>query len=169
MSAVNHIFCVIGSILIISGCCYKFDDLTAGDRYPVGSSITTSGKTLKVEEIGNLPQAQARIDNRNIGHGLSNTLCVCNTNIVFNMDFPVRKITFDFAELGGPVTLKLNSEIKNLSNLVDLNGGTVGGVSVAVDAVRSGANWYGKATFQGTINGFAIAGEELWIDNVCDE
>jgi hypothetical protein len=45
----------------------------------------------------------------------------------------------------------------------------VGGVSVAVDAVRSGANWYGKATFQGTINGFAIAGEELWIDNVCDE
>lgn len=169
MGIAKQILCLIVYSLILSGCCYKFDDLSEGSRYPVGSTITTSGKTLEVEQIGSVTWANARVDKRNLGHGLSNTLCACTTNLVFNMDYPVRKITFDFAELGGGVTLKLNSEIKNIRNLVDLNGGTVGGVSVAVDAVQSGLNWYGKATFQGAINGFAIAGQELWIDNVCDE
>jgi len=162
------------AIVFLSGCCVKFSNLTPGDTYNVGDTITTSKANIVVEQFqwpnGTWTSSgTAKVDDRNYGQGAGNDLNANNVNLNFQFDYPVDRITFKFGELGGNNNIRVNGAFQNVGNLVDLNGNTIGGVQITVNANQQGNNWYGTMELEGTINEFAIGGQELWLDDVCPE
>lgn len=162
---------IIASIFI-SGCCLNFSDQVTGTTYQVGDVITTSGKDIEVKQFqwgnGNWTSSgSAYIDNRNYSRGSGNDIHANNVNLHFLFDYPVTKITLMFGELGGNINFEVNNNFQNVSDLITLDGTTINGVAVKVNAIQDGNNWYGKITLEGDINNFAIGGQELWLDNVC--
>ena len=162
------------AIVFLSGCCVKFSNLTPGDTYSVGDTITTSKANIVVEQFqwsnGTWTSSgTAKVDDRNYGQGAGNDLNANNVNLNFQFDYPVDRITFKFGELGGNNNIRVNGAFQNIGNLVDLNGNTIGGVQITVNANQQGNNWYGTMALDGTINEFAIGGQELWLDDVCPE
>jgi len=109
------------------------------------------------------------VDTRNYSQGSGNDLNARNVNLRFLFDYPVVRITLKFGELGGNNNIQVNDDFKNVQDLVSLNGTTVGGAQVTVNAIQQGNNWYGKMTLDGNINNFSIGGQELYIDDVCRE
>ena len=158
--------------LFLFGCCFRYSDLTPGATYNVGDTITTSGTDIVVEQFqwasGSWTSSgSAEVDTRNYAHGSGNDLNARNVNLHFQFDYPIDKIMFKFGELGGNNNIKVNGDFKNVQDLVNLNGTTIGGVQATVDAYQEGNNWYGKMTLDGGINDFSIGGQELWLDDVC--
>ena len=162
------------AIVILSGCCVKFSNLTAGNTYSVGDTITTSEADISVEQF-QWPNGtwtttgRAKVDDRNYAQGSGNDLNANNVNLSFQFDYPVDKISLKFGELGGNNNIKVNGTFQNVANLVDLNGNSIGGVQITVNANQQGNNWYGTMDLDGTINDFAIGGQELWLDDVCPD
>jgi len=162
------------AIIFLSGCCVKFSNLTPGDTYSVGDTITTSQADIVVEQFqwsnGTwTTSGTAKVDDRNYGQGSGNDLNANNVNLNFQFDYPVDKITFKFGELGGNNNISVNGAFQNVPNIVALNGSAIGGVQITVNANQQGNNWYGTMELDGTINGFTIGGQELWLDDVCAE
>ena len=162
------------TIIFLSGCCVKFSNLTPGDTYNVGDTITISQADIVVEQFqwsnGTwTTSGTAKVDDRNYGQGSGNDLNANNVNLNFQFDYPVDKITFKFGELGGNNNIRVNGTFQNVPNLVALNGNAISGVQITVNANQQGNNWYGTMELDGTINGFAIGGQELWLDDVCAE
>ena len=159
-------------VAFISGCCLRYSDLTPGTTYNVGDTITTSGTNIVVERFqwanGNWTSSgSAKVDTRNYAQGSGKVLSANNVNLNFQFNYPIDKITFKFGELGGNNNIRVNSDFQNLQNLVNLNGTTIGGVQVTVNANQQGNNWYGKMILDGNISDFSIGGQELWLDDVC--
>jgi len=162
------------AIIFLSGCCVKFSNLTSGDTYNVGDTITTSQANIVVEQFqwpnGTwTTSGHATVDDRNYGQGSGNDLNANNVNLNFQFDYPVEKITLKFGELGGNNNISVNGGFQNVPNLVDLNGNSINGVQITVNASQQGNNWYGTMELDGTINEFKIGGQELWLDDVCPE
>jgi hypothetical protein len=165
---------VTTAIVFLSGCCVKFSNLTPGETYNVGDTIATSPADIVVEQFqwsnGTwTTSGSAMVDDRNYGQGSGNDLNANNVNLNFQFDYPVNKITLKFGELGGNNNIRVNGAFQNVANLVDLNGNSIGGVQITVNANQQGNNWYGSMELDGTINEFAIGGQELWLDDVCTE
>lgn len=170
--AMQAIMAIIVFLAFISGCCLRLNDLSAGTSYPVGASIATSNKSIIVEKFqwgnGNwTANGEAVVDDRNYPQGSGCNLNARNVNLNFQLDYPLQKLTLKFADLGGNSNIRVNNDFKNVSRMINLNGTSVGGVGVAIDAVQQGNNWYGQIKLNGTINDFAIGGQELWIDDIC--
>ena len=162
------------AIIFLSGCCVKFSNLTSGDTYNVGDTITTSQVNIIVEQFqwpnGTwTTSGHATVDDRNYGQGSGNDLNANNVNLNFQFDYPVDKITLKFGELGGNNNIRVNGGFQNVPNLVDLNGNSINGVHITVNASQQGNNWYGTMELHGTINEFTIGGQELWLDDVCPQ
>ena len=160
------------AVIFFSGCCLRFSDLTAGATYNVGDTITTSGTDIKVEQFqwGNnnwTSSGRAEVDTRNYSLGSGKDLRPGNVNLRFMFVYPLDKITLKFGELGGNNNIKVNDEFKNVGDLISLNGTTIGGAQVTVNAVQQGNNWYGNMILDGNIDNFSIGGQELWLDDVC--
>ena len=153
------------TIVFLSGCCVKFSNLTPGNTYSVGDTITTSEADISVEQF-QWPNGtwtttgRAKVDDRNYAQGSGNDLNANNVNLSFQFDYPVDKISLKFGELGGNNNIKVNGTFQNVANLVDLNGNSIGGVQITVN---------GTMDLDGTINDFAIGGQELWLDDVCPD
>lgn len=167
--------CILTIAGLLSGCvcnCYIFSDLAAGTTYYVGQTITTTGPHIKVEQFqaGDLNWTSsgfAKVDNVNYAKGSGNDIQSGNVNLFFLFDYPISKITFKFGELGGNNNIKVNGDFNNVENLIGLNGVTIGGVQIVVNATQQGNNWYGDMTLEGSINDFTLGGQELWIDDIC--
>jgi hypothetical protein len=164
----------ITAIIFLSGCCVKFSNLTPGDTYNVGDTITTSQADIIVEQFqwsnGNwTTSGSAKVDDRNYGQGSGNDLNANNVNLSFQFDYPLDKITLKFGELGGNNNIRVNGAFQNVPNLIDLNGNSISGVQITVSASQQGNNWYGTMELNGVIDEFAIGGQELWLDDVCPE
>lgn len=162
------------AVTFLSGCCVKFSNLTPGDTYDVGDTITDSQADIAVEEYqwpnGTwTTNGRAKVDDRNFAQGSGNDLNSNNVNLNFQFDYPLDKISLKFGELGGNNNIKVNGTFQNVGNLVDLNGNTINGVQITVNASQQGNNWYGTMELDGTINGFVIGGQELWLDDICPE
>lgn len=159
-------------VTFIPGCCLRFSDQTPGATYNVGDIITTSSTDIAVEQFewgdGNWTSSgSANVDTRNYSQGSGNDLNARNVNLRFLFDYPVVRITLKFGELGGNNNIQVNDDFKNVQDLVSLNGTTVGGAQVTVNAIQQGNNWYGKMTLDGNINNFSIGGQELYLDDFC--
>jgi hypothetical protein len=158
--------------MLASGCCLRFTDQTPNTTFHVGDIIKTSGTNIVVEKFqwgnGNwTTSGKAVVDTRNYSTGSGNDLNTNNVNLRFLFSYPVEKISFKFGELGGNNNIKVNNDFKNVQNLVSLNGTTIGGAQVTVNAIQQGNKQYGNMTIEGNINNFSIGGQELWIDDVC--
>jgi len=157
---------------LVSGCCVKFEDVAPGTQYPVGQTFYTSGTNITVEQFqwanGTwTTNGKARIDATNHAKGTGREINANNVNLRFKFDYPLKKITLKFAELGGNNNMMVNADFRNVGNLVSLNGLTVGGVTVTVTATAVGGNSYGIIVLDGAIKEFAIGGQELWLDDIC--
>jgi hypothetical protein len=158
----------------LSGCCAKFTNLTSGDTYHVGDTITTSRVEIVVEQFqwsnGTWTNTgTAKVDDRNYARGSGNDLNARNVNLNFQFDYPLDKISLKFGELGGNNNIRVNGVFQNVADLVSLSGNSIGGVQITVNANQQGNNWYGTLKLNGTINDFAIGGQELWLDDVCPD
>jgi len=168
---------VLSSIVLIFlmmnfGCCLKFTDLESGTEYNVGDTITTSGKDIIVNKFQYASgvwttSGSARVDSRNYAQGSGYDLNARNVNLNFKFDYPLSEITLKFGELGGNNNIEINGEFKNIRDLIELNGTSLGGVQIIVNATQPEHNWYGMIILSGTINDFSIGGQELWLDDVC--
>lgn len=160
---------MVALVTVISGCCVRFSDLTPGTKYNVGATITSSGRHIKVEQFqwsnGNWTNTGfAEVDTQG---GSNNNMHTNNVNLNFIFDYPVDEITLRYGEYGGNNNIKVNNDFKNVPDIIDLNGTTLGGVQVTVNAAQQGGNWFGMIILEGTINNFSIGGQELWVDDVC--
>ena len=159
---------------VLSGCCLKFNDLAPGTTYPVGSTISTGGKTVAVEQFqwGNgtwTTTGHAKVDSSNFAGGSANELRANNVNFNFQLGYPLAKITYKFADYGGNENIKVNNDFRNVPNFLGLNNTTIGGVQVTVTAVQTPSSIRGEMVLQGPISGFTVGGQEFWIDEVCPE
>ena len=109
------------------------------------------------------------VDSTNHAQGTGLNMNARNANLNFQFNYPLSEVILKFAELGGNINLRVNNDFRNVNNLIDENGSTIGGVNVTVTAVQQGNNWYGEMSLNGAINDFAIGGQELWLDDVCKE
>jgi hypothetical protein len=174
MNATKIMSLAAASAIFLSGCCLKFNDLAPGTTYNVGSTISTGGKTVKVEQFqwanGTWSSAgHAKVDSSNFAGGSGNELRANNVNFNFQLDYPLSKLTFKFADYGGNENIKVNNDFRNVSNFLGLNNTTIGGVSVSVTAVQTISSIRGEMVLQGAISGFTVGGQEFWIDEVCPE
>jgi hypothetical protein len=172
MNATKTLLSVVAAGVLLSGCCLKFNDLASGTTYNVGSTIATGGKTVKVEPFqwanGTWSSTgHAKVDASNFAGGSDLELRANNVNFNFQLDYPLSKLTFKFADYGGNENIKVNNDFRNVSNFLGLNNTTIGGVSVTVTAVQNISSIRGEVVLQGPISAFTVGGQEFWIDEVC--
>jgi subtilisin family serine protease len=150
--------------------CLDFEDLALGTRYHFGDVFTTSGVPITVTQFvwGNgiatttgSPQVVA------LGRagGSGNEIGANNSNLDFNFGGSIDQLSLLFGEYGGNLNIDINGDFRNFGNFADINGQTIGGVTVSV--VNGLGNDKGSLTLSGAISSFALGGQELWIDNVC--
>jgi hypothetical protein len=161
-------------LTLLFGCCYSFSDMTPGNKYNVGQVISTSEFDIQLKEFqwennNWTSSGYAEVDTRNYAQGSGNDLHSNNVNMQFLFEYPLKKISFKFGELGGNCNVKVNDDFRNVEDLFSLNNTSIGGIPIKINATLQGFNWYGEMVLEGTINSFTIGGQELWIDEICTE
>jgi len=159
-----------------SGCisvgayCIDFEDPPLGTVYGVGDVFSDSGALVFVERFqwGSAvwtDTGYAQIGPGGMAGGTGQELIVNNVNVSF--DFPVLpdEVTFQFGEYGGNLNIDVNNNLVNFSNFVDIDGSTIGGVTVTV--TNGLGNDRGTVRLEGLIHRLAVGGQELVIDHVC--
>jgi hypothetical protein len=97
--------------------------------------------------------------------GSGQEMAVNNINLRFHFGGPLSCLELKFGEYGGNLNIEINGDFRNFENFAGIDGLTIGGVHVAV--VNGLGTDQGTLTLSGTINSFALGGQELWIDDVC--
>ena len=151
----------------------NFEDLPAGAMFVAGATLTTVGTDGVpmaasvmpfVLQNGNMVNGFARIDGQGIAGGGGKDIQLNNVNLNFNFAPPLGSLELNFADLGGSINLSINGTFRFLQDLQAASGQTIGGVMVEVELQPDGK---GILRLTGTINSFAIGGQELWIDRLC--
>ena len=150
--------------------CIDFEDLLVGTTYTYGDMFSSGGVPISVQmfTFANNQQTTgtgALVDNQLRAGGSGNDLSSNNVNLDFAFGGPVNGLNLRFGEFGGNLNLEINGDFRNFANFSDINGQTIGGVTVSV--VNGLGNDQGTLSLSGTINGFVVGGQELWIDDVC--
>ena len=162
---------------IISGTtassCVDFEDLLLRTEYNVGNSFVDSGATITGETFfwgDGTPfnGGFTRVENGGAAGGTGNELQVNNINLAFDFGGPVPGLELPFGEFGGNLNIQVNGDFRNFGNFDDIDGLTIGGVLVSVTA-PSQTSPRGRLKLSGTVQSFAIGGQELWIDDVCQQ
>jgi len=158
----------------VTGCskCLEFDGQTLGSQFTVGQSFTENGVVVDVEQFQwangtTTTNGRAEIKGTNLANGTGNEVNTNNVNLKFNFNYPGKKIVLKFAELGGNNNIDVNGTFQNVADLISLDGTNIAGNQITVTAMQQGNNWIGSIIVDGTISGFSIGGQELWIDDVC--
>lgn len=147
----------------------NFEDLTLGNTYYVGNTFTTAGVTVSAADFqwdsGTwFSGGFAYIGNAGWAGGANNELGINNINLDFDFG-PITYLTLNFGEYGGNLNININGVFTNFENFSEINGNIYGGVLVS--ATNGFGNDQGVLTLSGgTINSFALGGQELWVDNV---
>ena len=150
--------------------CVDFEDLQLGTEYRVGDTFTDAGVKIAVQRFqwsnGQwTDKGFAKVENGGKAGGSGQELRVNNVNLDFNFGGPCDSLTLLFGEYGGNLNIKINGAFKNFQNFIDINSSSIGGVHVHV--VPGPSVNKGSLKLVGTINSFAIGGQELWIDHIC--
>ncbi|WP_062290910.1 DUF6519 domain-containing protein [Nostoc piscinale] len=132
-----------------------------GETFPAPSGVTVTAREFQWSNGQNTSNGFARIDAGNRAGGTSPELQCNNINFQFEFAAPPNQVTVRFADFGGNVNLSINGVFRNLGDLVEVNGQSIGGVQVSVTPGR-----VGLLTLTGAISRFAVGGQEFWIDNV---
>jgi hypothetical protein len=151
--------------------CIYFEDLSLGTEYHVGDTFTESGVFIKVDDFqwsnGQWTDGgYAKVENTGMAGGSGQDMLVNNVNLRFDFGGSYEGLSLLFGEYGGNINIEINGDFRNVNDFIDINGLTISGVTVDVNNLDSGK---GSLTLSGTVNSFAIGGQELWIDDVCLE
>ena len=152
--------------------CIDFEDLTLGTQYHVGDTFIDSGVVIAVQKFqwGNLQwydggYTEVSDNSSGCSGGSGQHMWVNNVNLNFTCASPWEGLSLLFGEYGGNLNIEINGDFRNFENFHDIDGDIIGGVDVSV--VNGFGNDRGSLTLSGTINSFAIGGQELCIDDVC--
>jgi len=159
--------------------CIEFDDLLLGNTYYVGDTFTDSGITVDILSFqwggGSwTSDGYARVDDDGYGGYSGYDINTNNVNLGFTFSSRLKGLSLNFGEYGGNLNIQINDEFKNFQNFNDIDGTTLGGVSVSV--INGLGNDKGRLILSGEMNvfnfheeefTFLIGGQELWIDHVC--
>ncbi len=159
---------VIGALS--PGGCVDFESLVAGTITNVPGTFADSGVTMTTGQYqwpgGTWTSAGSSVVTAsNLSGGMGNDVNLNNINLEFDFGRPVEDLRFFFGEYGGNINLEINGDFRNESNFSDLHGLWVGGTLVEVVGSSAGL---GVVRISGVVTQFAVGGQELWIDNVCD-
>lgn len=147
--------------------CFNFDDPVPAQTVAVGGQLASSVGSLTVSPGPFSNPNGLDIDSASYSGGSGQDARFNNIVAGFSFHTTPQKIVFQFADLGGTILIDINGTVMTPTDFVSLNGQTVAGVDVEVNAITNGANWYGVMALSGAISKFALGGQELWVDNVC--
>jgi len=151
--------------------CVDFEDLTPATVYNVGGSFADSGVTVTMGDFqwsnGSWTSAGfTRVETSNLAGSLGNEMQVNNITLDFDFGRDVEDMSIRFAQLGGNINLTINGDFRNEFDLVDLDGQLIGGTLVKV--FFDGTTEKGVVVITGVVASLAIGGQELWVDDVCE-
>lgn len=152
--------------------CVDFEDQVPSQSFSVGQTISSSAVDFSVEQFvygdgSTASDGSARIDDRQLSRGIGKDVNTRNVNLQPDLPHTINTVSANFGELGGNVNLRINGNFINVSDLKELNGTSLGGVTIVVGGVQEGSNYYGALLAIGPISDFSIGGQELWLDNIC--
>ena len=144
-----------------------FEDLAPGFGSPVPSTFVSGGVELIVGPFAG--DNGVTISNSNFTNtGLDNEAGGYNARL--GIDFtgqfgaPADSVVLFYGEFGGDNGLFVNGSSSGpVFDFLTLDGAVIGGSAISV--VATGANT-GRITIDGPVSGFAIAGQELWVDDI---
>jgi hypothetical protein len=153
---------------------FKLEDLPASQTYSFGEQFTTTGThgavataelTDFVDENGtSTSDGSATVVNDGDAGSSGQELLISNVNLKFDFGGPIDGLTLQFNDGGGIVNLMVNEDQRVVQDFSELNGQSVGGALVTVTDL---GNNVGRLAIDGTINSFAVGGQELVIDLLC--
>jgi hypothetical protein len=153
--------------------CFDFEDLRLQAQFSVGQSFVTtgSGQSVTVEvapfffsDGQSTTNGTATVRTGGQAGGSGNEIQVSNVNLVFKPAAPWPGLRIRFGEFGGNINLAVNGVRRNEADFSVLNGANIGGAQITV---ITGAANRGEIVVAGTVNEFAIGGQEFFIDDLC--
>ena len=149
-------------------CQYGYEDLLTGDTYNYPDTFVTDG--ILCRQLGFqwgsstwFFNGTTTVDNRAYACASGNELWLNNSMIAHDFAASVgtmENVSLQFGEYGCNVNIDINGDFRNVANFIDLDGMTIGGVTVHVPTGGLG-NDCGKT---GRVDVLAIGGQECWID-----
>jgi len=148
-----------------------FEDLVLGTEYHVGDTFTTAGVPITGEafwpSVGDpVAGGFARVVDDGMADGAGNELAVNNINLSFDFGGPIAGLSLQYGEYGGNLNININGDFVNFGNFTDIDNTTIGGTAIFTQDSGAAGNSSGALFVIGTIDSFAIGGQELWIDNM---
>jgi len=148
-----------------------FEDLVLGTEYHVGDTFTTAGVPITGEafwpSVGDpIAGGFARVVDDGMADGAGNELAVNNINLSFDFGGPIAGLSLQYGEYGGNLNININGDFVNFGNFTDIDNTTIGGTAIFTQDSGAAGNSSGALFVIGTIDSFAIGGQELWIDNM---
>jgi hypothetical protein len=149
------------------GAVLDFEDLVNGAVYNVGDSVVSDGVTITFQSFtygggGTTSGGSATVQDDGDAGATGNEIWFNNILAEFDFGAPVNGLALHFGDYGGNENLRINGDLLNIADLSDAHLATVGGTSVTVVA----GDPIGALFVFGTINDFAIGGQEFVIDRV---
>ena len=150
--------------------CIDFESLSLGTRFNVNATFTEAGVTIAAVDFqwsnGTMTSdGFTEVESGGLAGGFGQEMWVNNILLQFDFGEIVQGLTLQFGEFGGNLNVEINGEFVNFGAFSELDGATIGGVNVSV--TNGFGNNQGTLKLSGSIDSFAIGGQELWIDNVC--
>lgn len=151
-----------------SSVCADFDDLWRNSQYSPGAVFVSRGTWLRATAWATSlwsPGGSVSVAQSGLAAGVGNELELEQAGVQLAWSNPRPALSFRFGEYGGMVALSVNHDVAQVDDFAELDGATIGGVSVAVtNGFGSDA---GVVELSGPISDVVIAGELLWVDDVC--
>jgi hypothetical protein len=146
-----------------------FEDLAAGSTFIVGDTFASGDLSYAVRAFqwSNgvwTSGGHAGVVSSGMAGGTGNEINTNNVNLEFGFTSPLKSLYLLYGEYGGNVNIEINGDFRNFQNLSQINGATIGGVTVSV--VNGFGDDRGTLTLTGEIDQFAIGGQEFFIDGV---
>ena len=146
--------------------------LTIGDEYAVGDEFMTEGVAISVSEFFDQVgpcAAVARfgscfVEAGGQACGAGRELHLSNCTLTFDFGGPVSEVVIPYGEYGGTVSLGINGACETVENYIDLDGTSMGGVSISVFDFGVSGQGCGVIRLGGTVESLSLGGQEFYLD-----
>ena len=145
-----------------------FEDLSAETLYHVGNHFTTSSVPVHVkafQKSNGLWTGKGSVQVRDGDAAQGHALTVRNANLEFQLPISPRQLSLLLQRHEGTLNLRINGDLRNLDDLAEVEGTTVGNVRIAV-AHGQEEGQIALRLFGAPINSLVFGGESLSIDSI---
>ncbi len=173
------LFLAIISQVAISQNCVTFDTIAVGTPY--GDGVNTMGEQIFIENdiqvfvewffwtttTGTFNTGEIELPFAGFGSGHIMRLNNLNLRFLFDdLSYTVKKVTFDFADLGGIENLGISGHPPYIGELIMAIPPP--GYSITVSTISIPGGVKGQVTIEGDdISEIMVGGQEFWLDNIC--